>query len=98
MAAEYDEGNVLRIPFEFRNTSDALFDPAVIKFEFRKPNAAVVTYTYPTDVQLVKDSTGKYHVDLDLDVSGHWLYRPYSTGTGKAAEPGTFTVKADPVT
>lgn len=94
---EYDQGELLRATGTFKTSADALLDPSVVLFEFRKPGAAVVLYTYPTDTQLVKDSTGVYHVDLSLDTAGAWVYRWYSTGTGQAAEPGEFTVKADPV-
>jgi hypothetical protein len=92
---EYKQGQLLRVTFTFKTGGVTLMDPAVVKFEYKKPGAAATTYTYPTNI--AKDSTGTYHVDLDLDTSGAWVYRAYSTGLGQAAEDGDFTVKADPV-
>ena len=92
---EYQQGQLLRVTFTFKTGGVTPVDPAVVKFEYKKPGAAAVTHTYPTVI--AKDATGVYHVDLDLDTSGPWVYRAYSTGSGQAAEPGDFTVKADPV-
>jgi hypothetical protein len=49
--------------------------------------------TYGVGAELVKDSTGVYHVDIDADEAGKWLYRFYSTGTGQASSSiGEFIV------
>lgn len=88
----YTLGSSLRVSGVFKNSSDVAIDPSVVKFKFREPNGNAVTYTYGTDAEIVKDSTGNYHVDLNLDTPGTWYYRYYSTGTGQAASEGQFTV------
>jgi hypothetical protein len=53
----------------------------------------VTTLTYGTDAALVKDSTGNYHVDLDVTMGGKWWIKFYSTGSVKAAVEDFFLVR-----
>jgi hypothetical protein len=92
---EYDQGQLLRLTGTFKTGGVTPVDPAVVKLEYKKPGAARVELTYPATI--TKDSTGVYHADIDLDTAGSWVYRWFSTGAGQAAEPGDFTVRADPV-
>jgi hypothetical protein len=72
----------------------AAIDPTVVKFKVKNPNTNVITeYTYGTDAELVKDSTGNYHVDVSALVSGYWYYRFFATGTGESAEEHYFEVR-----
>jgi hypothetical protein len=73
-------------------------DPDVVGVKYRPPGAPEVTKIYGTDVEVVKDSAGHYHIDVDtspvVDVTtGHgvWRYRWYSTGNGQAAGELQFT-------
>lgn len=91
----YDKGDLVRVSGMFADSAGVATDPTVVKFSFTNPAGTTTTYTYPTDVQLVKDSTGNYHVDIDASSSGTWLYRFYSTGTGQAAAEGEFFVKSN---
>ncbi len=59
----------------------------------RTPAGVTTTYVYLTDNELVKDSTGKYHVDINANAAGTWYYRFFSTGTGQAAEERQFEVR-----
>lgn len=88
----YSLGGLLRVAGLFANIAGTAIDPSVVKFKYRAPTGDTVTYTYGTDVQLVKDSVGNYHVDLSLDIAGTWHYKFYSTGTGQAADESQFTV------
>lgn len=90
----YDKGDVVRVSGAFTNLASAAIDPDVVLFAFRRPDNTGAIYTYGTDAQLVKDSTGNYHVDLDADQVGTYYYRMYSTGTGKAAEESSFLVES----
>jgi hypothetical protein len=55
------------------------------------------TLEYGVDPGLVKDSTGKYHVDVDLTEPGVWKYRWRSTGVCQAAAQEQFTVRRENV-
>lgn len=57
----------------------------------------IISYTYLTDVQIVRSSAGNYHVDLNADEQGIWILRWYSTGTGQAAAEDEFVVSASKV-
>lgn len=94
----FDVGTLVRVSGVFKDASAALLDPTTVKFKWKRPDTGALTiYTYLTDVQLVRDSSGTYHVDLSADVQGEWLYRWESTGTGQAAVDSAFIVDATKV-
>lgn len=90
----YDLGDEIRVSAEFLDSDGDAFDPTTVLFAVRKPGGKLVQYTYGVHGELVKDSTGNYHVDVDGDLAGTWFYRFYATGTGKSAQDGQFIVKA----
>jgi hypothetical protein len=97
MANTYDIGDAARISAAFTNAAGPV-DPTTIVLTVRTPDGAHTTYTYGTDVALVKDSTGNYHVDLAITQVGTVRYRWVSTGTGAAAEEGRFDVRTPSTT
>ncbi len=91
----FDFGTLVRVPFVFLDSGGSVTDPAVVKFQY---NCAAVglttTFTYGSDAALVKDSSGRYHADIDTnESSGVYFYRPFSTGTGQAAREAKFYVR-----
>lgn len=92
----YDLNDLVRCKARFRNpdNADAYVDPTTVTFKFKNPAGTTTTYVYGTDAQLVKESTGVYRVDVAANAAGTWHWRFESTGTGKAAEEGTFRVEA----
>lgn len=94
----YTIGALVRSSAVFRDSvSGVVVDPTAVLFRVRKPNGTVISYTYLTDVQLVRDSAGNYHVDLNADSAAIWRCRWYSTGTGQAAAEDDFVVDASKV-
>jgi hypothetical protein len=61
--------------------------------KYKTPRGVTTTLTYGVDVALVKDSTGNYHVDVDVTEAGQWWVRFYSTGTNQAAAEDFFLVQ-----
>jgi hypothetical protein len=90
--SEYVKGSQVRCSGAFTNAAGAAQDPTNVFFKQKDPEGTVTTYEYGTDSELVKDSTGNYHVDVDADQAGIWYYRFEATGTGKGADEQTFTV------
>jgi hypothetical protein len=90
---DYIVGQRPRFDFQIRDAG-VLVDPTTLNFAFEKPDATVTTYVYGTDAELVKDATGKYHVELTLDQSGWWSWRQESTGVVTATQ-GKFRVGAE---
>lgn len=93
MGNSYDYGDLIRCTGTFTDSDGNAQDPAVVKFTFIDPGGTSTTYIYSTDPELVKDSTGVYHVDVDADEVGQFHYRFYSTGAGQAADEGWFRVE-----
>jgi hypothetical protein len=83
---QYEVGDLLRYSGEFRNSGGTLIDPTTVTFKARNPAGTITSYLYGTDAQVVKDSTGIYHVDWSLTSAGKWYFRIESTGTGQAAD------------
>lgn len=91
--AYYDKGDLVRVSGAFTDIDGVAQDPATITFKFKDPADNVTTYTYGVDAELVKDSVGNYHVDVDADEVGVWYYRYAATGNGQCAEEGDFTIR-----
>jgi uncharacterized protein YfaS (alpha-2-macroglobulin family) len=89
----YQKGDVARVTGAFKDSAGAAIDPTTVKFKFTTPAGVTTIYVFGTDGQLVKDSTGNYHVDLNANEAGIWFYRWESSGTGQAAQEGQFTVE-----
>lgn len=91
--ADYDKGDVLRVTGVYANAAGTPIDPSVVKFSFKDPAGTITTYTYPTDVQLVRLSQGTFYADVHFTASGWWWCRHWSTGTGEASEERLYKVK-----
>lgn len=93
--ADYEKGDLVRCSAAFTDIDGNYVDPSKVLFRFKDPAGTTTTYTYGADAELVKDDTGRYHVDVDVDAEGVWFYRFESTGTGQAAGEDAFTVNSE---
>lgn len=95
---EYDVGDLARVTAVFTDgETGAAVDPDTVSLQYRPDGDETITLVYGTDAEVVKDSTGHYHADIDLDSAGTWRYRWQSTGEGQAAEEGYFMVRTQMV-
>jgi uncharacterized protein YfaS (alpha-2-macroglobulin family) len=94
MQTRYDNGDLVRCTAAFTDTAGTAIDPTTVSFRVKDPAGTITTYAYGTDSELVKDSTGNYHVDIDANTDGIWAYRFSSTGAGQAAAEATFRVNS----
>ncbi len=87
----YLKGNVVRLSVGFTDDAGDGADPTGVEFDIQPPaDADKVTYTYGEDAELVKDSTGNYHVDWTVIAAGvHW-YKFTGTGASAAVEESWF--------
>jgi hypothetical protein len=97
---QFDVGQKLRVFGAFVDaTTNQPVDPDNVFFSFAAPGAAApTTYKFGVDAQLVKDSVGNYHVDLNANVPGPWEFRWFSTGNGQGADDDGFQVIPSPLT
>lgn len=89
----FDLGDLIELKITFRNDSGAVADPTSPTLAIHKPDGTTTTYVYPTDAQLVKDSTGVYHVNYAPTMAGTHHWRGSGTGAVTAAEQGAFFVR-----
>lgn len=88
----YDVGD--RIPQSVAFTiDDVAADPTVLTCQVRKPDGTETTYTYVTDPEIVKDSTGTYHINIDAVQSGRYSGVWTGTGTAIGSERWEFAVR-----
>lgn len=85
MANVYLIGVQVRLSATFATSAGVATDPTTVIVKYAAPGASVVTKTYGVDAAVVKDSTGHYHIDLDLSTAGEWSYRWTGSGTLVAA-------------
>jgi hypothetical protein len=86
--AEFVVGQTVRLSVEFRKADGTLGTPTTVTLHYQKGSATPTTNAAPTN-----DSTGKYHVDVELDTAGEWKYDWVSTGDPATVEEGRFTVR-----
>ena len=92
---QYDVGDLVRVSVVFRSIGDNVpTDPTGVTMKYRLGTGSATTLVYGTDAGLVKDSTGGYHVDVDVDGDGTWYYRFAGTGAIQAAVEGSFVARA----
>lgn len=89
----YYIGNIITLTGTFKNGEGAVADPTVVKVTVENPDGEETTYIYETDDEVVNVSTGIYTIDIDIDQSGTWYYRWWSTGLIKAARQNLFEVE-----
>lgn len=87
----YALGTAVRCAIVFKDPDAVAADPTGVTFWYRKPTSPTLTeLVYGTDAEVVKDSTGNYHVDVTVDVSGTWYYGFIGTGAIVFADEGRF--------
>lgn len=88
----YQKGDLARVTALFKNAAGTATDPTAVSFKYTKPSGTTVTLVYLTDAGLVKDSTGNYHVDIDITEAGWWHNSFIGTGAVQAVEHAEFNV------
>lgn len=90
---EYDVGDVVRCSVAFANQAGTAVDPSVVTFKVKVPGSSTITYVYGTDAEVVKDSTGNYHVDVTATVEGRYDFRFAGSSTNVGAGERYFIVR-----
>jgi hypothetical protein len=91
----FELGQVVRQNVTFKNLAGVAVDPGALTVKVKSPLGVVTTYVYGTDAQVVKDSEGNYHIDLDLDGQGVWSGKWIGTGANKGSKKFNFKIDED---
>jgi hypothetical protein len=89
----FDIADVVRLTVQFADQSGAPVDPGQVLVRIKSPSGSVTVYTYATDIEVIKESTGRYHTDLDVDAEGTWFYRWEGRNSNKGASEGSFIIR-----
>lgn len=94
MANRYDVGDLVKVTGTFTDpdNSDAAIDPTAVYCTVTDPSGEETVYQYGVDSEVVKSSTGVYTMNVDVQSTGFWYYRWWSTGTAQAAAKNTIKV------
>ena len=89
----YYVGQKIRLSGFFATQTGTGVDPTTILGKVKVPAGTITTYTYGTDVELVRDGTGSYYVDWTTTAAGTHTFRFSGTGAAVAAGESTFVVE-----
>lgn len=77
-------------------------DPTTVKVRVLDPAGNVAEFEYGTDLNVIRDAAGEYHVEYMLDAAGRWFFqwRGEDGGPVVVEEDSVFVepVAAGPVT
>ena len=85
-------GTTVRCSVKFQDSNGADVDPTSVIFKYRPPSGVIVSYTYPSASEVIKDSVGDYHSDVLANSAGNWDWKWEGTGSVVAVSEGSFTV------
>lgn len=98
--SDIQPGDAVRLSAAFTNAAGTATDPTTVTLKVRPKGGTEEVFVYATDVELVKDTTGNYHLDYTVPtIAPHrgleFSYQWIGTGAVAVVEPGTFSV-SDP--
>ena len=93
MTCSFDVGDSRRFSVAFTDINGTAADPSAITFKLVEPDGTETNYTYVTDAELVKDSTGVYHVDITFAQAGRHVIRFEGTGDVVSAEQSEVYIR-----
>lgn len=95
--SNFYQGTSVRIRATFEDADHVVTDPTTITGKFSTPAGVTTTYVYGTNAELVKEATGIYYFDINLNAPRVWNFRFEGTGTVRAASQGSLTcIAANP--
>jgi len=89
---EYPFGTAVKVEDAYRTPAGTLYDPTTVIVKIQAPDRTETSYTYGVGADVVKDSTGKYHLWLLPTQVGRYGYRFKGAGPQAVANEKYFTV------
>lgn len=88
-------GQALASPPSAFTIGGAATDPTAVTLTVQKPDGTQLVYGYPSagaDGTLVRESAGRYYVDISITQAGKWLWRLRGTGAVATAVESSLRV------
>lgn len=91
---DYEFGQTVRLSVSLTVVATGvLTDPSALTFRVLHPDRETEdAYVYLTSAAVVRDSAGRFHLDILCDEAGVWVYRVETTGAAAGAGEKRFTV------
>jgi len=89
----YFEGDLIRVSVKFL-VNNVATDPTTVTLKWQAPGNIITTWVFITDFQVIKDSVGNYHADLNINIHGTWQFRWIGTGIAQGTGQSSFEVLA----
>ncbi len=94
VTTSYDVGDVRRLSVTFKDIAGSDTDPGTVSFLMREPDGALTTFVYLTDSEVVKDATGKFHIDWPIAKPGRHAGAWVGTGAVELRDEFEFYARA----
>ena len=93
MGSLYDIGDQVRISGTFDSAVPAPVDPGTVMLKRMAPTGVLADLIYGVGIEIVKDSTGRYHYLWSVTAAGLHHYRWVGSGTNPGVFEGSFVVR-----
>lgn len=90
----FNKGDLIRTTAVFKDSAGTEIDPTTVAVTHKSPSGTSTTWTHGTDIEVVNDSVGNYHADIDITETGVWTVKWQSTGSGQSVEESQFLVQS----
>ena len=91
-ADNYYINNAVTVSIAFKDKSGNPIDPTTVTLQVKDPTNTINSYTFGVGSQIVKDSLGNYHSDIDGDIAGNWVYVWDGSGNVLISGAGSFSI------
>jgi hypothetical protein len=88
----YKLGTSVKVTAAFFDEDGVAFDPATVTAMVKTPDGAETVKTYGTDVAVVRDLAGNYHLWIETPAAGTYAYRWKGDDAVHVANESTFDV------
>jgi hypothetical protein len=88
---QYPIGNLVGVVAHF-SISGVAINPTTVWVDVQKNNATRTQFLYGVNPEVTMLATGTFYMNVFADVKGLYYYVWYSSGTGQAAQQGSFQV------
>ena len=91
----YDIGDVAVLKGAWKDETGVYADPTYVTFSANFPDGSTVAYVYGTDLEVVKDDMGQYHVNLPVLIPGFYQYHFSSQNPDGTVDESLLQAAAD---